>query len=63
MRTIEVIVAPDGKTKVQTKGFQGPPCREGSRFLEQALGCRLHEQLTPEFHQQEANRESQQQRQ
>ena len=34
---IEIIVAPDGKTTVQTKGFQGASCREGSRFVEQPL--------------------------
>jgi hypothetical protein len=59
---IEIIVAPDGKTTVQTKGFQGASCREGSRFLEQALGSRLHEQMTAEFHHQEPVQQSQQQR-
>jgi hypothetical protein len=59
---IEIIVAPDGKTTVQTKGLQGSSCREGSRFLEQALGSRLHEQLTAEFHQQESVQQGQQQR-
>jgi hypothetical protein len=58
---IEIIVAPDGKTTVQTKGFQGSSCREGSRFLEQALGGRLHEQVTAEFHQQEPVQQNQQQ--
>jgi len=62
MKTIEIIVAPDGKTKVQTKGFQGSSCREGSRFLEEALGTRLQEQITPEFHQQSPLQQSQQQR-
>jgi hypothetical protein len=42
---IEIIVATDGKTTVQTIGFQGSSCREGSRFLEQALGSRLSEKL------------------
>jgi hypothetical protein len=59
---IEIIVAPDGKTTVQTKGFQGSSCKEGSRFLEEALGSRLHEQVTAEFHQQESVQQSQQQR-
>jgi hypothetical protein len=59
---IEIIVAPDGKVTVQTKGFQGSACKEGSRFLEQALGSRLREQLTAEFHQQEPVQQSQQQR-
>jgi hypothetical protein len=59
---IEIIVAPDGKTTVQTKGFEGTSCKEGSRFLEQALGSRLHEQVTSEFHQQEPVLHNQQQR-
>ena len=62
MKTIEIIVAPDGKTTVQTKGFQGTSCRDGSRFVEQALGNRLSEQVTAEFHQQAPVRQNQQQR-
>ena len=50
-QTIEVIVTPDGQTKVETKGFQGDSCRDASRFIEEALGGRLSEQLTAEFHQ------------
>lgn len=48
---IEVVVSPRGEPTVQTKGFVGPSCREASRFIEQALGERTAEQLTPEFHQ------------
>ena len=62
MRTIEIIVAPDGKTTVQTKGFQGASCREGSRFLEQALGNRISEQVTADFHQSHPVQQSQRQR-
>ncbi len=51
MRTIEIIVQPDGQTKVETKGFTGPACREASEFIEKALGQRTSEQLTAEFHQ------------
>lgn len=61
MKTIEIIITPDGKSTVQTKGFHGTSCREGSRFVEQALGSRLNEQVTEEFHQQEQVRQSQQQ--
>lgn len=49
-KTIEIIVAPDGTTRVETKGFSGGECREASRFIEQTLGQRLGEQLTPEFY-------------
>ena len=50
-RRIEIIVTPEGKTTVQTVGFSGPSCREASRFVEAALGQRLGERLTAEFHQ------------
>jgi hypothetical protein len=50
-QTIEIIVSPAGEATVQTKGFSGPACRDASRFIEQALGQRTGEQLTPEFHQ------------
>jgi len=62
VKTIEITVAPDGTSTVQTKGFHGASCREGSHFLEQALGARLREQVTPEFHYQEPLQQIQQQR-
>ena len=51
-RIIEIIVSPDGQTRVETKGFAGQECREASRFLESALGKLTSETLTAEFHQQ-----------
>jgi hypothetical protein len=51
-KTIEVIVGPDGSTRVETKGFAGAECREASRGLKAALGLRQSEQLTAEFYQQ-----------
>ncbi len=51
MKTIEITVAPDGQSKVETKGFAGPACREASKPFEQALGLRTAEALTAEFHQ------------
>lgn len=50
-KTIEIIVAPDGSSRIETKGYSGNSCREASRFMEQALGQSLSEQLKPEFHQ------------
>ncbi len=52
-KVIEVIVDSKGRTIVQTKGFSGPECREASRSLEAALGARVAETMTAEFHQQE----------
>ena len=51
MKRIDIIVQPDGTSRVETHGFQGASCREASRFLEQALGQVFHERPTAEFHQ------------
>ena len=54
MKIIEIIVASDGKTRVETKGFAGAECLRASEFLEMVLGQRVSESLTPEFHQQQS---------
>ncbi len=46
IKTIEIIVTPEGKSSVQTLGFTGSSCRDASRFIEQALGQRTAETLT-----------------
>ena len=51
MPHIEIVVSPQGQSQIQTHGFDGATCRAGSRFVEQALGVTVREQLTPEFHQ------------
>ena len=53
-KTIEIVVAPNGQSRVETKGFVGSECRQASLFIEQALGQRASEQLKPEFHQEQA---------
>ena len=58
MKTIEIIVSPKGETTVSTKGFAGSSCREASRFFEKALGQRLDERLTNEFHVQQTQQQS-----
>jgi|tagenome__1003787_1003787.scaffolds.fasta_scaffold16034481_2 hypothetical protein len=47
---IEVFVSPAGQTKIETKGFSGSSCQRASQGLEQALGIRQAEKLTPEFY-------------
>ena len=47
---IEITVSTTGQTSVQTKGFVGDECRDASRFIEEALGQRVNESLTAEFH-------------
>ena len=62
MKTIEIIVSPKGETTVTTKGFAGASCREASKFIEQALGQRIAENLTAEFYYSQAAEQRQQQR-
>jgi len=51
MKTIEVIVSPNGQTRLETKGFAGSQCRDASKLLESALGQTTEERLTAEYHQ------------
>ena len=51
MKTIEIIVTPEGKASVQTLGFTGASCQDASRFLEEALGKRIAQRRTAEFYQ------------
>ncbi|WP_339744473.1 DUF2997 domain-containing protein [uncultured Rubinisphaera sp.] len=51
MKTIQIIISPEGKTVLQTNGFQGSECQAASRFLEQALGSTSSETLTSPFYQ------------
>ena len=61
-KTIEIIVSPKGETTVTTKGFAGSSCRDASKFIEQALGQRIDERLTAEFHQGQQVEQTMQQR-
>jgi len=54
---IEVIVSPDGKVTVQTKGFSGSACKAASESLEKALGLKQSEKLTAEFYAQQTNQQ------
>ena len=38
MKSIQIIVSPQGQTTIQTKGYTGSSCREATRLLERALG-------------------------
>ena len=57
MKILEILINPAGEATVQTKGFTGSSCRDASKFIEQALGEKQNEQLTPEFHQIETTAE------
>lgn len=60
-RIIEVTVAPDGQTTVQTKGYAGADCLQASKFLEQALGVVASDHKTGEFYQSEQSQQQVQQ--
>ena len=63
MKTIEITVDPDGNTRVETKGFTGPSCRDASRLLERALGVVESDTPTAEMYQQQPAQQQQQARQ
>jgi hypothetical protein len=62
VKVIEVIVTAKGEATVTTRGFAGQSCRDASKFLEQALGQRVGEQLTADFHQAQGVQQAQEQR-
>ena len=51
MRIIEVVVSPQGKTTVQSKGFAGAECLQATKWLEQSLGIVTADNKTSEFFQ------------
>lgn len=51
MKTIEIIVSPEGSSRLETKGFNGNECRDASRLLEQSLGIKQSDTPTAEMHQ------------
>ena len=50
MKRIEIVVSPQGESRVETKGFTGNQCQQASQFIAKALGKRTEEQLKPEFY-------------
>ena len=57
MRTIEIIVSPQGETRLETKGFSGVACQDASWFIESALGEKSSDRPTAERYQVSAGRE------
>lgn len=51
MKTIEVIVSPQGETRIETRGFTGSSCQQASQYLEQALGAKVSDKPTAELYQ------------
>lgn len=51
MKTIEVIVSPQGEARVETHGFDGTTCQTADEFLCRSLGRVRREQLLSAYHQ------------
>jgi hypothetical protein len=51
MPVIDVTIAPNGETRIETQGFVGAQCQQATRSLEAALGLVQSEQLTADFYQ------------
>ncbi len=52
MKTITIIISPQGDAKIEASGFSGGECRTATAKLRVALGQESDEQLKPEFAQQ-----------
>ncbi|MBL8829738.1 MAG: DUF2997 domain-containing protein [Planctomycetaceae bacterium] len=50
MKTIEVIVSPQGEARLETRGFDGPTCQAADEFLRRSLGRVNREQLLSAYH-------------
>ncbi len=57
MKTIEIIVSPQGETRLETKGFAGASCQDASRFIVGVLGEKLSDRSTAERYQVSAGQE------
>ena len=49
-KKIIITVGLAGETTVQTHGYTGATCKDASRFIEEAIGEKTAEQLTPDYH-------------
>lgn len=50
MKEIKVTISPDGKIKIETKGFVGKECVEATKELEKALGSDKKQTFTGEYY-------------
>lgn len=55
MKRIEVVVSPNGESRIETYGFEGQSCRSATRQFEKALGAKQAEDLKPEFHERQSS--------
>ena len=63
MKQIEIIISPDGSSRIESRGFSGRSCLDATRKLEEALGQPSSETKTAEFYQQTQNQTEHEERQ
>ena len=49
MKSIDVIISPQGETRITTHGFSGTACQAASKSLQMAFGTTSQETLLPEY--------------
>jgi hypothetical protein len=63
LKTIEIVINPQGEITLQTKGYAGSTCKAATKALEEALGLKAREKLTAEFYQAQTTQSQQKLRQ
>lgn len=53
MKSLEVIVSPDGEVTISAVGFKGNACEKATKALEQAMGIAGKKKFKPEYFAQE----------
>jgi len=52
MKTVELLISPEGQLTINAVGFDGSDCEKATAFLEQALGELEQRQRKPEWYRQ-----------
>lgn len=50
MKTITLLIHPDGGLELEASGYHGPDCEAATAFLEEALGKVKERRRKPEHH-------------
>ena len=60
MKRIEIIVSPQGESRIESFGFVGRACRIATAWFEKTLGIRRADHLKPEYFEQQTTNVQQQ---
>jgi hypothetical protein len=50
MEELEIVIEPDGTTRIHVKGIRGPRCLDVTREIEEELGEVIDRKYTPEYY-------------